>query len=78
MADRYLSRLVGDVSIGESDAKQRLRDRFEVVCRRSAKLMSEYQLLQTHAEQLRARRPTRTRTRGGCCRACSSSRSTCT
>ena len=54
MADRYLSRLVGDVSIGESDAKQRLRDRFEVVCRRSAKLMSEYQLLQTHAEQLRS------------------------
>ena len=54
MADRYLNRLVGEVASTESDSKQRLCDRFDVVCRRSAKLMSEYQLLQTHADQLRS------------------------
>ena len=54
IANRYLSRLVGDVSSNESDTKQQLHDRFEVVCRRSAKLMSEYQLLQAHADQLQS------------------------
>lgn len=49
IANRYLDRLVGD-SLPATDSLQHLQDRFEVVCRRSTKLMAEYRALQSRVE----------------------------
>ena len=57
-ADQYMHRLIGDVCSKEKDPLERLKKQFEVTCRRSQKLTSEFMVLRETCSRMASERAT--------------------
>lgn len=57
-ADQYMHRLIGDVCSAEKDPLERLKQQFEVTCRRSQKLASEFMALRETCSRMVSERAT--------------------